>query len=72
MGFIMGSLVGGSFGAFIGLYTAFQTRRLVAIPLSIVVSGAGFGFVLACGSLIRNDTPPPSLTNPHPHPYLNE
>ena len=51
----MGSLVGGGFGLVMGLYTAITTKSLLAIPLSTIISGASFGFILACGSLVRND-----------------
>jgi len=32
-----------------------QTRRFMAIPISTLVSGGSFGFLLGCGSLIRTD-----------------
>lgn len=50
----MGSIVGGGFGFVIGLYTAVTTRSIIAIPISTIVSGASFGFILGCGSLVRN------------------
>ena len=52
-GAIMGFMVGGLFGFAIGCYSAFQTRRFMAIPISTVVSGASFSFILGCGSMIR-------------------
>jgi hypothetical protein len=55
-GFMMGCMVGGLFGAVVGVYSAIQTRRFIAIPMSILVSGGSFGFILGCGSLIRTDT----------------
>lgn len=55
-GAMMGFMVGGLFGLVIGIYSAFQTRRLVVIPMSVLVSGASFGFILGCGSMIRNDS----------------
>lgn len=54
-GAMMGFMVGGLFGLVIGIYSAFQTRRLIAIPMSVLVSGTSFGFILGCGSVIRND-----------------
>jgi hypothetical protein len=54
-GAMMGFMVGGLFGSVIGIYSAFQTRRLITIPMSILVSGISFGFILGCGSVIRND-----------------
>lgn len=53
-GAMMGFMVGGLFGLAIGIYSAFQTRRLITIPMSILVSGTSFGFILGCGSVIRN------------------
>jgi hypothetical protein len=55
-GFMMGFMVGGLFGLVIGMYSAFQTKRLLAIPMAVIVSGGSFGFIMGCGSIIRNDT----------------
>jgi len=54
-GFLIGSLVGGSFGTIIGLYTAVVNRSLLLLPLSAIISAASFGFFLGVGSMIRND-----------------
>ena len=54
-GFMMSCMVGGLFGLAIGIYSAFQTKRLIVIPMSILVSGISFGFILGCGAMIRND-----------------
>lgn len=54
-GAIMGFLVGGLFGFAVGCYSAIQTRRFLAIPISTIVSGCSFGFILGCGSMIRSD-----------------
>jgi len=54
-GAMMGFMVGGLFGFAVGCYSAFQTRRLLAIPISTLVSGCSFGFILGCGSMIRTD-----------------
>jgi hypothetical protein len=53
-GFIIGSMVGGGMGAVFGLWSAITNRSLIILPISIVVSGASFGFILACGSIIRS------------------
>jgi len=55
-GAMMGFMVGGLFGLVVGIYSAFQTRRLIAIPMSVLVSGGSFGFILGCGSVLRSDT----------------
>jgi hypothetical protein len=55
-GAMMGFMVGGLFGFVIGCYSAFQTKRLMTIPLSVIISGGSFGFILGCGSVIRSDT----------------
>lgn len=54
-GFLIGSLVGGSFGTIIGLYTAVVNRSILLLPLSAIISAASFGFFLGVGSMIRND-----------------
>ena len=55
-GAIMGFMVGGLFGFCLGCYSAIQTRRFMAIPISTIVSGASFSFILGCGSMIRADS----------------
>lgn len=54
-GFLIGSLVGGSFGTIIGLYTAVVNRSLLLLPLSAIISAASFGFFLGVGSILRNE-----------------
>ncbi len=55
-GAMMGFMVGGLFGLILGVYSAFQTRRFAAIPISVLASGGSFGFILGCGSVLRSDT----------------
>lgn len=55
-GALMGFMVGGLFGLVVGCYAAFQSRRLISIPVSVILSGGSFGFILGCGSVIRSDT----------------
>lgn len=55
-GAMMGFMVGGLFGLVIGIYSAIQTRRFIAIPMSVLVSGGSFGFIMGCGSVVRSDT----------------
>lgn len=56
--FIYGGLQGAAIGALagfgIGIVTAFQTRRLLTIPLSMIGSALFFSGVMAFGSLIRS------------------
>ena len=54
-GAIMGFMVGGLFGFAVGCYSAISTRRFMAIPISTIVSGVSFSFILGCGSMIRTD-----------------
>jgi hypothetical protein len=49
-GFAIGCLAG--FG--IGVISAFQARRFIVIPLSMLASGTFFACVMAFGSLIRS------------------
>jgi hypothetical protein len=53
-GAMIGGMVGSMFGFVVGVYTAMQTRRLISIPLSMIVSGGTFGFIMGCGSMIRS------------------
>lgn len=64
-GAMMGGMVGGMFGLLVGIYSAVQTRRLLSIPISILVSGGTFGFIMGCGSMIRNDSQIPQEYSPH-------
>ncbi len=52
-GSIMGFLVGALFGFFVGCVSAFQSRRLISIPLSVLASGSFFGFIMGIGSALR-------------------
>lgn len=52
----MGFMIGGLFGFCIGIYQAIQTRRLLVIPISTLISGCSFGFLLGVGSSIRTET----------------
>lgn len=53
---MVGAMVGGMFGFLMGVWSAIQTRRLMAIPLSVIVSGGTFGFIMGCGSMVRSDS----------------
>lgn len=54
-GFIMGGLVGSGFGLVSGIWAAWTYGKISMIPITMVVSGASFGFIMACGSVIRSD-----------------
>jgi tetrahydromethanopterin S-methyltransferase subunit G len=64
-GAMMGFMVGGLFGLVVGTWSAIQTRRLIMIPMSVIISGGSFGFILGCGSVMRSDTllPPSQKAN---------
>ena len=55
-GFMMGAIIGGLFGFALGAYQAFLTRRLVAIPISVIGSGCFFGFIMGCGALVMHSS----------------
>ena len=56
--FIYGGLQGFAIGCLAGLgigaISAFQARRFIVIPLSMIASGMFFACVMAFGSLIRS------------------
>ncbi len=54
-GAFMGAMVGGSFGFIVGIYQSFVSRSIWMLPLSTVISGVSFGFIMGCGSIIRSD-----------------
>ena len=51
----MGFMVGALAGLLIGSYSAIQTRRLISIPISILVSGTTFACIMGCSGLIHSD-----------------
>lgn len=52
----MGAVVGSAMGAIIGVWTVMKTRKLIVLPISILTSGAFFGFIMMVGSIVRTDT----------------
>jgi len=42
-------MVGGIFGGLIGTYQAVQMRSFLPIPVSIIATGASFGFFMGLG-----------------------
>ena len=55
MGFMMGSMVGGGFGAVMGCYQAYVNRTLLLIPLTMIASGGSFGFFMGLGMTFRGE-----------------
>lgn len=55
--FIYGGMQGFAIGCLaglgIGIFSAFQAKRFIIIPISMVSSGLFFGCVMAFGSIIR-------------------
>lgn len=45
---MIGAMVGGGFGFITGFYYAWQSRKLLIIPMSTIISGASFGFIMGC------------------------
>ena len=52
-----GAMIGGALGSAIGFmygtYAAIAYRHILYLPISVVSTAAGFGFFLACGTVIR-------------------
>jgi hypothetical protein len=51
MGFIVGALS----GVVLGLMAAFQTKRMLAIPITMLGSACTFSCIMALGSVVRSD-----------------
>ena len=60
-GFMLGGALGGALGFLYGAFAAVKHRHVLYLPIAVVQFGAGFGFFLACGTVIRCDEikPPP-------------
>ena len=52
-GFMMGAMVGGAFGSVMGLYTAYQYRSPLMVPMVMLSSGVSFGCFMGLGMMIR-------------------
>lgn len=50
----MGFLVGSGFGLVSGIWVAWTYGKVSMIPISMLISGGSFGFIMACGSVIRS------------------
>lgn len=54
-GFLMGSIVGCTMGFIFGCVSAYQSKTLIVIPLSMATSGFFFGSLMCVGSILRNE-----------------
>ena len=52
-GFMTGGAVGGIFGGLVGVYQAIKMRSFLVIPVSMIATGASFGFFMGLGMTIR-------------------
>ena len=50
---MIGCMVGGTFGALAGIFSAVQYRSFLLVPASVIITGLSFGFFMGCGSIIR-------------------
>jgi len=60
-GFAIGAMLGSAIGTMYGTYAAIAHRHILYLPIAIVTSAGGFGFFLACGTVIRCDEGFPQL-----------
>mmetsp|Transcript_39677 Transcript_39677/g.92749 ORF Transcript_39677/g.92749 Transcript_39677/m.92749 type:complete len:170 (-) Transcript_39677:94-603(-) len=60
-GFMLGGALGGAIGFLYGTFAAVRYRHVLYLPIAVVQFGAGFGFFLACGTVIRCDELKPQL-----------
>lgn len=54
-GFLMGSFVGSIMGFFGGCVSAYQTKSLLPIPISMIGSAFFFGSLMGVGACLRGD-----------------
>jgi len=52
-GFLIGASLGGAIGTLYGTYAAIKYKHILYLPIAIAQAGGGFGFFLACGTVIR-------------------
>ena len=57
-GFMIGGALGGAIGFMYGTYASIAHRHILYLPISVVTTAGGFGFFLACGTVIRCEEPP--------------
>jgi len=72
--FMIGGSLGGAVGFMYGTYAAFAYKHVLYVPIAVLQFGGGFGFFLACGSVIRCDEPKllhaSAPLEPTPLPYV--
>ncbi len=56
-GFMIGASLGGAVGFLYGTYAAIRYKHILYLPIAVLQAGGGFGFFLACGTVIRCDEP---------------
>lgn len=56
-GFMIGAALGGAIGFLYGTYAAIKYKHVLYLPIAVVQAGGGFGFFLACGTVIRCEEP---------------
>lgn len=54
-GFVMGGIVGGVMGFLGGCVSAYQTKSLIMIPISMIGSGCFFASLMSIGACLRSD-----------------
>lgn len=54
-GAMIGGTVGAVFGSLMGVATAFQTGKLIYIPMLAGIMSCSFGFFMGIGSIVRSD-----------------
>ena len=55
--FMIGASLGGAVGFMYGTYASIAYRHVLYLPIAVVQAAGGFGFFLACGTVIRCDEP---------------
>lgn len=56
-GFMIGASLGGAVGFLYGTWAAVAYRHVLYLPIAVLQAGGGFGFFLACGTVIRCEEP---------------
>jgi hypothetical protein len=52
-GFVIGASLGGAVGFLYGSYAAVAYKHILYLPIAVLQAAGGFGFFLACGTVIR-------------------